>query len=793
MAAADFNQMVSAGRAPACVCAHCGSEMQAASALLAKEPVFCCSGCRFVYGLIHANGLDQFYEFSSGVRPPVQSGVFHRHNFDWLEELSKGGGGVFEVQVQGISCLGCVWLIERVFQKCAGALRARLDPVRGRLEVRVLPGIFPTIEFAETVQRLGYMLGPVANDAAVRPNSNRGLVLRLGVCAALAMNAMLFATPAYCGLAPQDGLTALFEKGALACATLSMLVGGSYFIRRSFNAMRMRMVHIDQPIALGLVAAYGGSVLAWWCGARRALYFDFVSVFTFLMLVGRWVQQAALQANRSRLLDGQVAVLRPSKGERYTVATGQAVPVRSLLHSQKASLGLEWINGEPEARTVLAGNVVPSGAIHLADGSLSLEALEDWRDSLLAELLAAEPVREESDAGTQRFISVYVAMVLGIGSIGAVACWWLGRPLEDALQVLLSVLVVSCPCATGVALPFAADLAVARMRENGVFVREHSLWRRLLQIRRVAFDKTGTLTAESLELSDRTPLEGLSPGQVGAVAHLVGRSMHPVCTALRQALGGLAVVTQVRDVPSVEVVGSGVEWTAPDGAVWRLGRPEWAVGKASGTVEIAQAVLSKDFANVAGFEFGERLRADARGEVDWMKSEGLELVVLSGDRQDRVAHVASSLGIPLDRAHGAMTPHAKADWLRRRGGATDTLMLGDGANDSLAFAESLCCGTPAVDRGVLGQRADFYYLGRGLSGIRRLIQMAGRKRRTTVWVLSFAGCYNAGAVALALAGKMHPLLAAVLMPLSSLFTLGLVMWTLRRVPLRASPLRPEAP
>ena len=697
------------------------------------------------------------------------------------------------MQVQGISCLGCVWLIERVFQKFEGALRARLDPLSGRLELRVLPKTFASVEFAEMVQRLGYLLGPVSGHTEARPNAGKGLVVRMGVCAAFAMNAMLFATPAYCGLAREDGWTELFEKGALACATLSMLVGASYFIQRAFAALRAGMVHIDQPIALGLLAAYGGSLVAWWSGDRRGLYFDFVSVFTFLMLLGRWVHQIALQANRSRLLDAQTAVQCPAKGEHYAVASGQTVPVRSLLLSSEASFGMEWINGEPDARTVRMGQIVPSGAIHLSEGSLSLEALEDWKDSLLAELLGAQPPREDTDRATQRFISVYVAAVLCVGVCGAVAWWWFGRPLEDAMQVLLSVLVVSCPCASGVALPFAADLAVVRMREAGVFVREHSLWTRLLRVRRVAFDKTGTLTAESIQLSNRRALESLSKEQAKALIYLVNRSMHPVCAALREALGEALGGVQTGEAVAVESVGNGVEWNAPDGAVWRLGRPMWAVGRVDKTTELAQAVLSKNAAPVARFEFGERLRADAQREVDWMRREGFALAVLSGDRKDRVEYVAGYLGVSPEDAHGAMTPHAKADWLRNHGASSDTLMLGDGANDSLAFAESLCCGTPAVDRGVLGQKADFYYLGRGLSGIRYLVQMARRKRRATIAVLSFTGCYNAAAVALALAGRMHPLLAAVLMPLSSLLTLGLVVWILRKKPFRAAVLRPEAP
>jgi Cu2+-exporting ATPase len=756
--------------------------MQADSAAIAAGPVFCCNGCRFVHGVITESGLERFYELDTGIRPPVQAGVFQRKNFEWIQALCASSGGRFTVRVQGISCLGCVWLIERVFQNFKGALQGRLDPVRAELQLRALPGVFPAVEFAEAVQRLGYLLGPCHEETPQRKNGHDGFILRLGVCAALAMNAMLFATPAYCGIAPEDRWTALFEKGALVCATLSMAVGGSYFVQRSLAALRMRMVHIDQPIALGLVAAYAGSLAAWWGGERRAVYFDFVSVFTFLMLVGRWVHQTTLQGNRIRLLEGTGAEVRPASGEHYGVAAGQPVPVRSRLLSGEASLGMEWINGEPEARTVRAGNIIPSGAINLTGAALSLEALEDWKDSLLAELVDAQPDRAASDAGTQRFISAYVAAVLCIGTLGAAAWLWTGHAPVQAMQVLLSVLVVSCPCASGVALPLAADLAIMRMREAGVFVREHALWSRLLRVRRIAFDKTGTLTTETVQLLDRTSLDQLPEEAAEALAHLVSHSMHPVPTSLREAMHSAPGALPDTATPSVESVGNGTEWFGPDGTHWRLGRPLWALNAPSRELHSAQAILSKNGIWIAGFDFGERLRTGVRCELAWLQAKGLATVVLSGDKPDRVASVSVSIGLDPQSAHGGLTPHAKAEWLRAHRAAEDTLMLGDGANDSLAFAESLCCGTPAVDRGVLGQKADFYYLGRGLSGIRLLLQMARRKSRATLAVLLFTGIYNAGAIGLALAGRMHPLLAAVLMPLSSLATMGLVVVLLRRTP-----------
>jgi Cu2+-exporting ATPase len=758
-------------------CAHCGSPCPPQRATTEGSPCFCCPGCEFVYQLIHSRGLERFYNLQQVPQSPVSPGVFQRRDLEWFVSLCRDSPGRVHVEIAGVSCIGCVWLIERCFLATAGSIGIRVDPVLGTAELKFLTATFPAQKFAEELQQLGYLLGRHSENATAP--ASRTLTVRLGVCAALAMNAMLFSVPAYCGLESADRFAALFERGALVCATLSLLVGGSYFVRRAWQALCLGVIHVDLPIALGLIAAYAGSLTAWKTGHRSGLYLDFVSIFTFLMLVGRWTQQRAIEHNKRLLLQSPLTLARPKLGARYTLTPDQVVPVRSILHSCPASFGMEWINGEPDARPIQTGQTVPSGAINLHPERIDLEALENWEDSLLSRLVALPAIEPQKDPAVQRFILGYLLAVVLVGAGGFTAKLASGADWFSALQVAISVLVVSCPCASGVALPLLDELAAARMRSRGVFVRSHSLWRRLLRVRRLVFDKTGTLTTETPQLQNPDVLHTLPDDARYALEHLVERSLHPIATSLRAALGAsrqnTSRPTHAPPLEAREFTGLGLEWNSPEGDFWRLGLGRWATPIPDSPENAQATVLSKNGLAVATFGYAETPRPDASAELTALRARGMDLHILSGDHPARVATLAKRVGIPPNAAHGGRTPDQKAQWLHNRAAARDTLMLGDGANDSLAFNESLCCGTPAVDRGVLENKCDFYYLGQGLGGIRALLETAARKQHVTRTVLVFTGLYNAGAIAIAWSGHMHPLLAAILMPLSSLATLALVL------------------
>lgn len=807
-------------------CDHCGTSFAPES----PDDRYCCAGCGFVHDLITREGLEKFYDLKGDDRLlPAGAAVLAPASVEWAvdvlraaESAATNGLAKARLDLQGVTCMGCVWLIDAVFHKTPGAARLMVNSQRGELTASWLVGRFDLAEFAARLAHFGYRLGPWTG----RVDGMSASGLRLGLAGGLAMNAMAFTLPRYLGMDHGFALASVFELVAAASATLSLLACGSYFISRAWAALAAGRLHLDVPIAAGLIAAWLGSVAGWISGHDRLLYFDFVATFIFLMLLGRRLQEASVARNRTRLLRADpllqsVTVHGNGEPESQPISTltqdqeislppAGVVPVNSELLSPSASLSLEWINGEADPRTWQAGTIIPAGAVSLGREEIRLRTRENWNDSLLARLSApaATNVDDPASRWLDRLLRSYLSIVLLMATAGGLLWWWQSGDWSRALQVFISVLVVSCPCALGVAVPMAHELAVARLRRSGLFIRRADVWGRLKHIRRLVFDKTGTLTLETPRLTNPDALTRLHPLARQALATLVQDSRHPLASSLRQALasGWGAQPARAERATVTDRPGLGLHFTDVSGAHWSLGRPDWipeAPGSESSipeqrktsapipreTIEPdktsepgADSVLRCDGVVVAGFRFDEAARPDAAEALADFKRRGFTLDILSGDRDEKVQALAARLGIPSAHALSRLSPQDKADWISAN--APDALFLGDGANDSLAFDAALVRGTPAVERGLLAEKADFYFLSRGLHPVINLFATATARRHAVLGAFAFALTYNLAVVALSLAGHMSPLLAAILMPLSSIVTLLIVSAQFRSHPQR---------
>ena len=761
-------------------CIHCGQSVDAR-----EVGDFCCTGCASVYALLHGEHLDRFYDLRGPAGWPVAA-ASRRRDDKWIDLLcertaAEAAPSRIEVDIQGLHCSACVWLIEQLFRREPGAHHILVNPSLGRMVLNV--GLtFALRSFVERVEAFGYALGPKAKDDTSKA---RGLLTRFGICVAITMNVMIFSIAMYAGLA-SGPLRRLFEGIDGALATLAVIVGGSVFFRSAWQGIRQRAPHLDLPIALGIAFAYAGSLQAYLVG--RPPYFDTLCVFVTLMLLGRFLQQRVLEKNQRQLLgDAAMSSLLTRRcdqgvvrvvpcgdidvGDELHMAAGDLVPVDAVLLEGRADCSLDWINGESRPRSFVAGQVIPAGAFNASPVPFTARATTPFAESPLTHILRT-PLRGLSGTAggpagfLERLAPVYVAAVLGLGVLAFGVWLGISHDLNRAFSAATAMLVVTCPCALGIATPLAYELVLAGLRRRGLFVRTADFLDRASRVRRVVFDKTGTLTEGTMELSNPEPFGALKAEERGVLLALASASAHPKSEALASALQGDTTrdvsVTEIREVRSCGVEG------VVGGRRYRLGSRSWAAP--ADKHEDGNVAFSRDGQLLAAFGMNEKLRPDAAREVLALGYRGYEVWLLSGDEAGRVAAAAQAIGIEPSRAIGGCRAEDKAAWLRTHD-RQDTLMVGDGINDLYAVAAAFCSGTPAVDRPFVASRADFYFVSPGLLPIRVALSASRALARVVRRNLAVALAYNAVAVGLVLAGVMSPLTCAVLMPLSSLSTI----------------------
>ena len=761
---------------------------------------FCCRGCEAVHALLARSGLSRYYDLGGGEGHPVVQATVDRK---WLEPIAERLAlqpdlARVVLDVQGVHCSACVWLLEKIFRQEPGSAGIVVNPAIGAIELTV-SAEFPLASYVASIEAFGYRFGPPLKASAARTVST-DLVWRMGLCIAIAMNTMIFGFAVYAGLA-EGRVYRLFHALDFVLSLVSVLVGGTVFFRSALQALRRRVLHLDLPIALGIGLAFSSSTYTYLSRGGATSYFDTINVFIALMLVGRFLQERVLAKNRAYLLasegaeglytrrvagaagaGGSVTLVRCmeiAEGDVLLVAHQDLVPVESELLGEKAAVfSLDWINGESAPRTFTPGDVVPAGAFCQDTRAVTMRARAAFDASTVVSLLRTSTRRDDDLARStpwwKRLTTLYVVGVLTIATGGCLGWLLVTHDVARTLDVVAAVLIVTCPCAFGIATPLAFELAQARLRRSGLFVRTPGFLDRAAEVRRVVFDKTGTLTTGLLVVRNPEALAALTDEDRAVAYDLAVRSSHPKSRAVATALEALGVEAfdAAREVR--ELAGQGLETsviTSGAARLWRLGAPSWACG-APEAEAAADVVLTCDGGVVAAIATGEELRPGAREEVDALAREGYEPCVLSGDSLQATRALATQCGIPAERAFGARSPGGKAAWLHKLGEGDDrkTLFVGDGINDSLVAEAAYCAGTPAIDRPFMAARCDFYFVSPGLGPIREALHMAKRLVRVVRINLAIAIFYNVITITLALAGLMTPLWCAVLMPVSSLTT-----------------------
>lgn len=765
-------------------CVHCGARLPAETVGL-----YCCAGCEAAHGFVEELGLARFYDLKGDrVVAPADVAAAPAVWVDaLLAEAPRDTRGAITVlfSLRGLHCAACIWLVDKLFERRAGARRIVVEPGRGLVRATFEASRFDLHAFVGELARVGLRAAPYEVDEAAAGESDE-LLLRVGLTGGLAMIGMVISFALYLGLdsATEPELYRVFAGISALLALASVLVALPVFARGAWLTLRRGELHVDLPITLGLLFAFVGSAV----GAARGLhasaaYFDSVETFAALMLFGRYLQRRQLEQSRS-LAVGESALDRwpvrivssdgtltfrsagdLARGSRILLAKGELLVAKGRLVGSAGLFDAAARTGEGDAIVFEAGALLPAGLRSLGDRPVEIVIEETFAESELPAWLGAPRTDDVAflDTFWQRFVRVYVASILAAAALGGAL--WAHAGFDKALSVVVAVLVVTCPCAIGLAAPLAYEFAHARLRERGIVVRSATFLDRLTRVRHVLFDKTGTLTRAEPVVENAEELQTIGEEERLVLASMVAASSHPKSRAIAEALAGEplqhAIVARVEETP-----GQGLVVEALAGRRFVL---------ESDPSERAAVVFREGASVLATVRFREGLRAGAASAVHALEALGKSVHMLSGDGSDRVAALARAVGIAEARAHAQLTPEGKAELVARLA-REGTFYVGDGLNDGPAVQCATVSATPCLDRPMLPARVDAFGTTGDLRAIVEIFPVAERVARFRRALVGAALAYNAVVVAMALAGLMSPFLCAILMPASSLV---FVAWTVR--------------
>lgn len=758
-------------------CTWCGTEVE--SAPDAAE-VFCCSGCEAAARIISGAGLDTYFARREAMPPrPIAPGLAGRRAAAWDQIVRVSVGDELveaTLRVDGLRCAACTWVTERVILDSPGVVQAQVSYGTGTARVRWDPRQGDLTEALTRVSRLGYQ--PRAIDAA--PATDRDLLLRLGVAAFSTANVMMLAAAVYLGwlggMSPAYAM--LFRWVTLVLATPVALWSAAPFFRGAWEGLKVRVLHMDLPIAIAVGGIYAHGLYATFSG--RDSWLDSMTMLVTLLLAGRVLEQrgrrraaqaaqalaaeAPAIARRISPLGVEVvasAELRP--GDRIEVGAGEELAADGVVRLGEGRLQVALLTGESEPVPVGPGRRVVAGAV-LVEGNLQVEVQAVAGDSLLgqvAAMLREAASRPPSPTAADRLAPWFVGLTLLI-AVGAFFVHLQLGGAAAAVEAAVAVLVVACPCALALSAPLAAHAGLGAAARRGLLLRSGDAVRNAARVDLVALDKTGTLTW------GRPRVVAADDAVLRIAAGIERASVHPLA---------LAIVDEAtrRGIPLP--LGQAIVETPGKGIAGQVDGTRYTVRSGgAGQVE----VVDEQEHLVGRIHLRDRIRDEARQAVAALQAAGQQVALVTGDHPDIAAEIARQAGI--GQVLAGLGPTDKAAWIQaRRAEGRCVMFVGDGVNDGPALAVAdvgIAMGHGAASTVLV---ADGVLVGGQIGALRAGLVAARAAATATRNNILRSVAYNLVAILLAVTGLINPLVAAVLMPLSSALVIAGALGVERRV------------
>lgn len=775
-----------------------------------QEMLFCCPGCKAVYQVLLARhgAIPQDPTQTELYRECLRAGIIFRQDWEEKKEILEPGGLQADdcielyLHISGMGCPACAWLLEKVLEKSQGVKDAQVSFGSDKARILYQPSQVSPKEIVKTISSLGYQAFPQTEDGLKL--RERGSRIRLGVSALLSAHVMMISWALYAGFLeelPRESVLYL-SIPLLGLSTPVVFWCGLPVIRKGLSGVRHLIPNLESLVGLGAISAYFYSLVQFFLGSLH-LYFDTASMLITLVLLGRHLEETARSSvtrawgdsvgagfQKARLLeDGAsprwVRTREVRKGDLVLVEEGEGVPVDGVVEKGQGTVDISMLTGEPRPVDIRHGQRVLAGSF-VVKGSLRVRAQEHGEGSLLASMASmveealSRPWTWErtADQVSRWFVPLVVA--LGVGT--AAWLWGKGAAMEDALLRGLTVLVVACPCALGVATPLAKVAAMGLGRRLRIFIKDPEVLEAGGRIQSLVLDKTGTLTKGIFSVQ-----ELICPGEkpesllfrASSVELFSGHFLGRVVVDYARSLGINPVqVGEFQEEPGQGVCG------LVDGMRVCVGNRAWM---ACWNMQIHQDLNKEaliresqgysvifvgwDGRTRGALVLGDRLKPGAQETVSALKQQGFEIWLVSGDSPTTTSWIAGQVG--LERFLGGALPQDKVALVRKLSDqGKKVCVVGDGLNDAPALA-SAHLGISLGNNAAPPSKVASVQTTRTDPGvILDVLEILRRARRTVLQNLLFSLLYNLIAIPAAMAGFLNPPLAVIIMFASSLTVVG---------------------
>ncbi len=785
-------------------CFHCGLEVTSRHRIQANIDQslhdFCCAGCASVCQTIYQSGLGAFYQQQTGSILPAVDLEYPLEFYDAAVfqqpflEVTDADEKIITLISDTIHCAACVWLIEKSLGSMSGInwVRASLTDKRIRISWQA-----QAIQLSAIMQRLadlGYSAMPYEQNIAeqIANRSNKAMLYKIGFAAFTMMNLLWISIAIYTG-ASDGKYYHYFQWLGLALATPTLFYSGLGFLTNAYNGLKNGVMNMDVPISIGALTTYFYSVyVLFGFSAKGEVYFDTVVNFIFVILIGRYLESSAkkssisvasslqqLQPKVALVIKADEEIITPISAininDRILIKPGERIPVDGRVVFGVSEADESLLTGEARPIVKGLGDEVFAGSVN-GQGGLEILAEKTLKQSALGKIVSlVENTQHNKSAivcSIDKIIPYFVAITLLLAT--ATFIYWYPQGVDLALLSATSVLIITCPCAFGLATPMSIAVASGAAIKDNMLIKTSNVFEVLDQVDWVVFDKTGTLTLGEFEI---TQIEAKCDNLIQIMASIEKRSEHPLAQAIvAKNRDTFLPVSAFNSVP-----GQGVSATI-EGQSYRVGRLSFV----EDTHPVDQQMLEKsqhiecqgasciwcaNSQGILGFvALSDQIKTDARAVVKQLQALGKQVSILSGDSQAVTQKVADYLNIKQVVAQAL--PADKADYIQQLQEKYRVLMIGDGVNDAPALVQADTSMAIGSGSDVSVNHSDVVLLTSSLLPIIAMINLAKRTNRVIKQNIAFALIYNMFMVPLAMMAIVTPLFAAIVMPISSLIVIG---------------------